>query len=378
AMRVGDAMKTMRWFALAAALPLALAVSAADQPKVTNAQMETRAVSGSLEGMVKSIESAQTAPVWVGYAEPILASEPGRHRVMCCGSWSSDWNSGNCGPCSLESDRGNNMTNSDGPGASGNPVKLEGPDTMFILLRIADHQIGQVRAFSPECQMDAGGLKFIWLTDAKPAESVALLAGIVTSANIEDRGGRQPGDGAVMAIALHADPAADRALASFVSPDRPEALRSKVSFWLGNERGRSGLDLLKQMAKHDPSTKVREQVTFALSQSHERDAMDELIRMAKEDESTKVRGQALFWLAQKAGQRAAGAITEAIENDPDTDVKKRAVFALSQLPKDQGVPMLIQVAKTNKNPVVRKQSMFWLGQSNDPRALAFFEDVLTH
>jgi HEAT repeat protein len=57
-------------------------------------------------------------------------------------------------------------------------------------------------------------------------------------------------------------------------------------------------------------------------------------------------------------------------------VKKRAVFALSQLPKDEGVPLLISVARTNRNPVVRKQAMFWLGQSNDPRALEFFEQIL--
>ena len=52
------------------------------------------------------------------------------------------------------------------------------------------------------------------------------------------------------------------------------------------------------------------------------------------------------------------------------------MFALSQLPKEEGVPMLIQVAKTNRNPEVRKQAMFWLGQSDDPRALAFFQEVL--
>ena len=89
-----------------------------------------------------------------------------------------------------------------------------------------------------------------------------------------------------------------------------------------------------------------------------------------------VRGQALFWLAQKAGQQAVAAISGAIENDPETEVKKKAVFALSQLPKDEGVPLLIQVARTNRNAEVRKQAMFWLGQSNDPRAIKFFEDVL--
>jgi HEAT repeat protein len=102
-----------------------------------------------------------------------------------------------------------------------------------------------------------------------------------------------------------------------------------------------------------------------------------MIRMAHDDQSTHVRGQALFWLAHKAGQKAVGAITGAIENDPDTEVKKKAVFALSQLPKDEGVPKLIEVAQTNRNREVRKQAMFWLGQSHDPRALAFFEKILT-
>jgi HEAT repeat protein len=101
-----------------------------------------------------------------------------------------------------------------------------------------------------------------------------------------------------------------------------------------------------------------------------------MIRIAHEDTSGHVRGQAIFWLAQKAGKRAVGAIDGAIENDPDTEVKKQAVFALSQLPKDEGVPKLIQVAETNRNPVVRKQAMFWLGQSEDARALDFFEKVL--
>jgi HEAT repeat protein len=102
-----------------------------------------------------------------------------------------------------------------------------------------------------------------------------------------------------------------------------------------------------------------------------------MLRMAKDDPEPHVRGQALFWLAQKAGQKASNGITAAIQNDPDTEVKKKAVFALSQMPKDEGVPKLIEVAQNNHNPEVRKQAMFWLGQSNDPRALAFFEKILS-
>ncbi len=36
----------------------------------------------------------------------------------------------------------------------------------------------------------------------------------------------------------------------------------------------------------------------------------------------------------------------------------------------------MEVARTNRNAEVRKQAMFWLGQSKDPRAVKFFEDIL--
>ena len=73
---------------------------------------------------------------------------------------------------------------------------------------------------------------------------------------------------------------------------------------------------------------------------------------------------------------APGAIRTAVDDDPEIEVKKKAVFALSQLPKDESVPLLMSLARTHQSYEVRKQAMFWLGQSGDPRALAFFEDVL--
>jgi HEAT repeat protein len=357
---------------------LAVKAQTPGAPQVSNAQTETRAVSGTLENTMRGITSAQTTAAWVGYSVPMINPGDGRRIMMCCGNWNSDYGVQNCGPCVLESSRGVNMNETDRPVTNSGPVKLEGPTTMYVLLRIADHKIGRVATYTEDCQIDAGGLHFTWLAGVNPAESVALLTTIVADTNYSAREGRDPGDSAVRAIAMHGDPSADRALNSFVALDKPEALRSKTAFWLGNSRGRSGLEVLKRMAKSDTSPAVRDQVTFALSQSHEKDALDELVRMAKEDESVRVRGQALFWLAQKAGDRAVGAISNAIDNDPDTEVKKKAVFALSQLPKDEGVPLMINVARDNKNPAVRKQAMFWLGQSKDPRAIAFFEQILTH
>lgn len=338
-------------------------------PNVQNSHLNQLSSVGALDAQLKSWTAQVTTPQWLGYTVPEVAG----NRTVCCGN--GDWNGNDCGTCRLEhGDHGLNITGNDGNAT----VMLEGPREVAILIRAENHQITRIRVASTECTLDAGGLPFIWLTSVKPAESVALLTTFVRNERSDFRDGDDDRHGhqALSAIALHADDSAEAALESFVRPDSPDELRKQTAFWLGEARGKAGFLALQKMAQSDPSSDVRSHVTFALSVSREPGAIDEMIRMARDDESTHVRGQALFWLAQKAGKKAAAAITGAIDNDPDTEVKKKAVFALSQMPKDEGVPKLIQVAETNRNPAVRKQAMFWLGQSNDPRALAFFEKVL--
>jgi hypothetical protein len=358
---------------LAAALFAAGSLDArqsAETPEVINAKIETRAVTGSLTDTLRGLEAQADQPEWVGYSVAEIAGD----RTVCCGNFNDGY--GGCGTCRLERENGMTSTRSE-KDANARTVELEGSRQLVVLFRLEAKHVMRIREASRNCTLDAGGLPFVWLTGVKPAESVTLLADFVHKATFLGHGEHEIGQGALSAIALHADASADRAFESFVAADQPEPLRKHASFWLGAARAKAGELLLEKMAKSDPSTEVRSQVAFAFSVSHEPQALNEMIRMAKEDESSHVRGQALFWLAQKAGQKAMGAISGAIENDPDTDVKKKAVFALSQMPKDEGVPKLIEVAKTNRNREVRKQAMFWLGQSNDPRALEFFEQVLS-
>jgi HEAT repeat protein len=176
---------------------------------------------------------------------------------------------------------------------------------------------------------------------------------------------------------MHAGAEAASALDKLAASPSIDVRKSAI-FWLANCRGRAGYQTVARIAREDASAKVREHAVFALTLSLEPEAIPAILRVAKEDKVPHVRGQALFWLAQRASRNtAAGAITEAIDKDPDTEVKKKAVFALTQMQADEGVPMLIQVARGNTNAAVRKQAMFWLGQSKDPRALKFFEEVLS-
>src|SRR6266853_1305901 len=338
------------------------------KPQITHARVEEREVKVGLAQEVDAWAAAAEKAQWLGYSVPAVALD----RQVCCGDYGGDWSGARgCGRCQLERSHDENNYN-----LQRGDVKLEGPSNIVVLFRAEGRKIGKIRAVSENCVLDAGGLQITWLTGAKPAESVKLLERFVDGKELDKRGEERLSRGALMAIAMHGDASADQAFAKFTSPDEPEGMRREAAFWAGEARGAEGVQLLKRMAKEDPSGDVRAHVTFALFSSKENNAVDEMIRMAHADSSGHVRGQALFWLAQKAGKKASSAIAGAIDNDPDTEVKKKAVFALSQMPREDGVPKLIQVAETNRNPEVRKQAMFWLGQSNDPRALDFFEKVL--
>ncbi len=352
-------------------------VAVAQPPRLTNGRVTSQPGAG-LPQTFRTAVNAQTGTGWIGYSVPVVDGE----RMMCCSNGTTFVNGtmvgqACCSTCSIEPSVDGLTLTSRTPQSPtpGGPIKLEGADTMVVLFRVVNRQVERVRVFSEDCQLDAGGREVTWLSGVRPAESVALLESLVTAQPGTDRRDRVL-DGAITAIALHEDTAADASLERLLATSQPQSIRAKVPFWLGNSRGRRGFEILRRVIKDDPSQEVKKKAVFGLSQSKETEAVDVLIDSARTNADTSVRGESIFWLAQKAGSKAAAAITERIEQDPDTEVKKKAVFALSQLPKSEGVPLLIQVARTNANPAVRKQAMFWLGQSRDPRALDYFAEVL--
>jgi hypothetical protein len=358
--------------AASAMLLIAAALVHAQQPRISNARLQTRQLVVGLEREVRTVADEASGPAWIGYAVPAV---PGEHHLCCSESMAIAGRQQACDGCHLEGGAG---TTSLGSGQGG-PVMLEGARKILVMLRAENRRIQKVRTFSEDCDLDAGGLPVYWLEGVRAPDSVAFLRTLVNTTAEEKPERTEEGRisrGALIAIALHADASAGRALGEFVSPQNPLWLRKQAAFWLGSERGQEGFAVLRRLVQEDPSAPFRREAVFAISVSKAPEATDTLIQVARRDSSAEVRSQALFWLAQKAGAKVAGTITAAIANDPDTQVKERAVFALSQLPKDEGVPLLIEVARTNKNPVVRKRAVFWLGQSKDPRALAFFEQIL--
>lgn len=220
---------------------------------------------------------------------------------------------------------------------AGGVVHLEPPREVLVLIRFHDSQISHIRTLAPGCEISAGGVPFYWLNGVQPAASVrALSALIAPDGRLAER--------AIGAIAMHAAAEADAVLEKLLARQQPEPIRVAAARWLGTTRGRRGLELLKPVLASDPSERVRRGAVRALASSPEPEAL----------------------------QLAAAAV----DNDPSRDVRRDAVAALRSFPNAQGIPALMQIARTHRDAELRKSAMSALGQSRDPRAVAFFQEIL--
>jgi HEAT repeat protein len=326
-------MKPALWL-LAAALPLLA------QPKLlVNAKVDTRSAAAGLEREFKALLAADPQPAWIGYNVPAA--------------------------------RGSNLSCEyvrDGFTAPG-VIHLEPPDRAVILFRVEGKRVDKLRSLSPDCEIDAGGLRVHWLTEVQPAESVALLATFVPRSELDS-------NGAVAAIAAHADAAADPVLDRLLAAGQPEWLRRRAASLIGAQRGPHGVEVLKNAIANDPSELVRQSALAGLARSQEPEALNLLLATARSASDSRTRAQAISALNRKPGPAVLDTIDNAIAHDPDPVVRRRAIDVLATLADNAGIPALIQLVKNSKDAEVRKQAMNRLQNSHDPRAQAFFEEVL--
>jgi hypothetical protein len=146
---------------------------------------------------------------------------------------------------------------------------------------------------------------------------------------------------------------------------------------LGTVSTREATAFLLALARAD--SRVGREAIFPATLADSVTIWPDLLRLARDPQlHQETRKSAVFWLGQAAGAAATRGLSDLVDDtSTDVEVKKSAVFAMSQLPHEDGVPALIRVARDNKSPGVRKSALFWLGQTNDPRAIALFEEILT-
>jgi len=275
---------------------LVAAVSVAELPQIENAAIESRILQGDLVPMVQEWSQSATQATWLGWQAPMAAGG----GMLCC--WSRGDRRWQSQACSMESSRRSFVFSSE------RPQFVAMSDNLVVLLKARDGELEELRAYSDGCRLDAGGRDLIWLEGVDPEASVELLTRLTES---------QPAveDEALMAMALHATPA----------------------------------------------------------------AAEELTTIARQSGDEDLRGEALFWLAHTGIEGASDIILQAMTEDPDADVREEAIFALSQLPDHEGIPLLLGIIQDRSRPSdMREEAFFWYVQEGDDQALDLIAEILTN
>ncbi len=290
---------------------------------------------------------------WVAYDVPMVADA----GVPCCFSGRGDAEG-----CDLDA-RGWGVQ------VNGDRGVARTDTTLTVYLHARGGEVDDVRAYARSCPVRARGT-ITRLDGIEVADSLAWLEARA------DAGGERAQDGALPAIAWHADDAATRLLERRAEPGRSNDQREKAMFWLSQSRGAEGARIVLRHARGDADPDLREKALFPLSQSRGIDAYASLFGIAREDTSTKVRSQALFWMAQTQDTRAVADISARVRDDRDDDVREQGVFALSQLDDGRGDGALVALVRGDYPREVRRKALFWLGQSGSPLALQALDEAL--
>lgn len=146
---------------------------------------------------------------------------------------------------------------------------------------------------------------------------------------------------------------------------------------LGEVPPAEAANYLLDLASHVPGN-VGKELVFPATLADGVEIWPRMADMARDQSLPReTRKSAIFWMGQAAGDRAARTLGDLVEgSEADVDVQEQAVFALSQLRDGGGVDALLEIARSHRNARVRKTAMFWLAQSNDPRAVTLFEELL--
>jgi hypothetical protein len=246
------------------------------------------------------------------------------------------------------------------------------PAAWLLLCEAKSGALIDAAVLDPEQTYEFSGPPAFWLGTLAGGESLAFIEKLFRES--PDAEARKK---TLFLISCHNEPRVYDILRSTALDDRDADVKRSAVFWLGNTADPRCLGGLKEIfcKSHDPE--IREQVVFALSLRKEKEALVEMIRIAKEDRDDDIREKAVFWLGQKASEESVKALKDIVRSPTGEDkLKEQAVFAISRLPKGKSVPMLLDIARTHKNPSIRKKAIFWLGQTGDPAALKFFEEIL--
>ncbi len=186
---------------------------------------------------------------------------------------------------------------------------------------------------------------------------------------------------AIYALSRSANPRARQKLLDVARTNSNEDTRLQAIQWLDDRADESFIDELAKLYQSDKSLKVRKQILYSLSQIAS-DGARYFTPMAAVSGPgsggvSVAEGRTSDSSARsKSREKAAKLLLQMYDSESDEAMKSQFLFAFSQSRSKEALQKLMQVAKNDPSIKIRTRAVTYLGQSRDPEAVKFLEDLL--
>jgi len=213
-----------------------------------------------------------------------------------------------------------------------------------------------------------------WLGQVRSDRAVPLLEDLLKNSKDNEIKNK-----ALFALSQQSAPRAGQVLRDFAEREtEDQELREQAIFWLGQKRSEDNATYLKGLYSRVKTDALKEKIIFSLSQQRNFGNAEWIMKIALDPkESIEMRKQALFWAGQNGGA-STESFASLYDKMTDSEIKEQLIFVLSQRGRDgKALEKLMDIAKNDKDKELRTKAVFWLGQSRDPRAAKFLEDLIS-
>lgn len=213
-----------------------------------------------------------------------------------------------------------------------------------------------------------------WLGQVRSERAVPLLEDLLKNSNDKETKNK-----ALFALSQQNAPRAGQVLRDFAERDgEDEELREQAIFWLGQKRSEENATYLKTLYARVKKDALKDKIIFSLSQQRGFGNAEWIMNIALDSkESVEMRKQALFWAGQNGGA-STESFASLYDKMTEPEIKEQLIFVLSQRSRDgKALEKLMEIGRGDKDKEMRSKAIFWLGQSRDPRAAKFLEDLIT-
>ncbi|MDT7605453.1 MAG: hypothetical protein QOF61_3450 [Acidobacteriota bacterium] len=173
------------------------------------------------------------------------------------------------------------------------------------------------------------------------------------------------------------DPAAAQKLLEAARAGDDPDLRKSAIHWLGEKNSEAVVDELMRLYDADQSRDVKMQILHSFSEMENAKARAKLMEVARGGSDLELRAFAIRRLADNGDSpQTVQMLASLYDTEKNLEVKGSILHALSDSRQKAALQKLMEVARRDQSVELRKLAIRLIGESRDPEALKFLEDLL--